>query len=131
MAHTQSFRLPAGSIRVSKEPTARLWVIGTIFSLLVGGCASSTGALPAPAIDATATASSEAELHQRSFGELDSHRDLNPGSHEALDTVARAVPIQCQGGRAFIPLSRDQRFEVGLQLSRPNLFGFAMISRWQ
>jgi hypothetical protein len=127
MADTHSYRLRT----VSTEPAARLGVIGTIFSLLVGGCAPSTGALPAPAVEASATASSTAELHRRSFGALDSHRDPNPGSRRALDTVARAVPVQCQGGRAFIPLSRDQRFEVGVQLSRPNLFGFAVISRWQ
>jgi hypothetical protein len=87
--------------------------------------------LPAPAVEASAIARSNAELDPRPLGALDRHRDSNPGSRKALDTVARGVPVRCQGGRAFIPLARDQRFEVGVQLSRPNLLGFALISRWE
>jgi hypothetical protein len=103
----------AHSCRVLFRLPARLWAIGT------------------PAIEASATVSPKAELNQRSFGTIESLRELKPGSLEALDTVARAVPVKCEDGRAFITLSRDQRFKIGVQLSRPNLVGIAMTSRWQ
>ncbi len=119
-------------MRVWNAPAMRRWVIGAVCSALLGGCATSTGALPAPAVEASATASSpKSETGERSLRANNSHPDPNPSSHETLDTLARAVPLQCQDGRAFLPLSRERRFEVGVQLSRPNLFGLAVISRWQ
>ncbi len=131
MAGMRPFRLPTASNRVPKGPAAKLGVIGTIVALLLGGCASSTGALPAPAVEASATASANAALRPPSFEAIESRRDLNRGPLEALDTVARAMPVQYEGGRAFITLSRDQRFKMGVQLSRPNLVGIGMISRWE
>ncbi len=73
------------------------------------------------------TASTTAEVHHRSIGTVEGARDQGCA---AFESVARVVPLKYEGGRAFIPFSRDQRFEVGLQLSHPNAIGVATEARW-
>jgi hypothetical protein len=122
MADTHFFRLQADSTGVREPPhvvgdaqAAKRLAIGMMVSLLVGGCASTGALVPAPA----SAPSAQAAFYQPSSRTFESPRDLNTGSLEALDPVARAVRVQCEGGKAFIaPRSRDERLK-----SKPSTSG--------